>query len=257
MARIILAAAVNDEDILENNLLVSDDIKSGALNLHTYRGYKSAAAAYNQAISELDDQCDWIGFVHQDVYLPSGFLNILTSQLEALEQQDETVAIAGLFGGVSQNQHAGRVWCSANGQQLVGNLNTPTKINVLDEYFILVRTDKKLSFDTDLPGFHLFGTDICKEAQKRGLSCWVVDVPVVHNSRRVVTLDKYYRAAWLYMQKKWAQDLPIYNLICPITKSRFSLWRRYLQIRRRHGFRKNRGDMLSDPAQKASELGYQ
>lgn len=257
MARIVLAAAVNEEDVLENNLLASDDIKSGALKLHTYRGYKSAAAAYNKAISELDDQCDWIGFVHQDVYLPIGFLDILSQQLDALTRQDDKAAIAGFFGGISQNKNAGKVWCSGNNQQFSGTLTTPAKVNVLDEYFILMKTDKGLSFDIDLPGFHLFGTDICKEAQKKGLSCWVVEVPVVHNSRRVVTLDKYYREAWLYMQKKWAHSLPIYNLVCPITKNNFSLWRRYFQIRRKHGFRNDRGDMLSDPAQKANELGYQ
>lgn len=257
MARIILAAAVNDEDILENNLLASDDIQSGALQLHSYRGYKSAALAYNQAISEFGDTCDWIGFVHQDVYLPKGFLESLIEELDSLEQRDETAAIVGFFGAVSQGQNAGRVWCSANNQQFSGNLDVPAQINVLDEYFILMKTDKKLSFDVDLPGFHLFGTDICKEVQKRGLSCWVVDVPVVHNSRRVVTLDKYYRQAWFYMQKKWSQDLPIYNLVCPITNNPFSIWYRYFQIRRRHGFRTDRGEMLSDPIAKATELGYQ
>lgn len=257
MARIILAAAVNDDDILENNLLASDDIKSGALRLKTYRGYKSAAAAYNQAISELRNQYDWIGFVHQDVYLPTGFLDIVSSQLDSLIQQENNVAVVGFFGAISKGQSVGRVWCSANNQQFSGNLNAPAQVNILDEYFILMKTDKALSFDINLPGFHLFGTDICKEAQKIGLSCWVIEVPVVHNSRPVVTLDKYYREAWLYMQKKWASNLPIYNLVCPITKSSISLWRRYFQIRRRHGFRNNRGDMLSDPAQKAGELGYQ
>ncbi len=257
MSRIILAAAVNDENILENNLLASDDIKLGALQLKTYRGYKSAAAAYNQAISELGDQCDWIGFVHQDVYLPSGSMDILTSQLDALERRDTSAAVVGLFGAISGDKNVGKVWCSANSQQFSGTMDAPAQVNILDEYFILMKTDKSLLFDNDLLGFHLFGTDICKEAQKRRLSCWVIEVPVVHNSRRVVTLDKYYRQAWLYMQKKWAQDLPIYNLICPITKSQFSLWRRYFQIRRNNGFRNDRGDMLSDPAQKAKELGYQ
>lgn len=257
MARIKLAAAVNDEAVLENNLLASDDIKSGALSLQCYRGYKTAASAYNQAISDLGDNCDWIGFVHQDVYLPNGFLENLSTQLDNLISQDDSAAIVGFFGAISKDKMAGRVWCSANSSQFMGGLSTPAPIDILDEYFILMKTDKALSFDTDLPGFHLFGTDICLEAKSRNLSCWVIDVPVVHNSRRVVTLDKYYRQAWLYLRKKWAQNLPIHNLVCPITHSKFTLWKRYLQIRRRNKFRNERGEMLDNPAKKASELGYQ
>lgn len=257
MARIKLAAAVNDEAVLENNLLASDDIKSGALSLQCYRGYKTAASVYNQAISDLGDHCDWIGFVHQDVYLPNGFLENLSTQLDNLISQDDSTAIVGFFGAISKHKTAGRVWCSANSSQFTGVLTTPAPIDILDEYFILMKTDKGLAFDTDLPGFHLFGTDICLEAKSRNYSCWVIDVPVVHNSRRVVTLDRYYRQAWLYLRKKWAQNLPIYNLVCPITHSKYTLWRRYLQIRRKNNFRNERGEMLDDPAKKASELGYQ
>jgi hypothetical protein len=257
MIKIALAAAVNDEAVLENNLLASPDVASGALPLTCYRGFKSAGLAYNQALSELGDGFDWVAFVHQDVYLPHGFLALLTQELERLASIAPDAALAGLFGAAADGRVGGKVWCSANSKQFAGDLPMPTEVVALDEYLILVKCNSGLKFDTDLPGFHLFGTDICLAAKSTGQGAWAIEVPVVHNSRRVVTLDKQYRKAWRYMQQKWAAHLPVYNLICPITSNSLMLWKRYLQIRRQNNFRSVRGDMLPDPAAKARELGYE
>jgi hypothetical protein len=257
MIRITLAAAVNDEAILAGNLQASPDVKSGQLALHCYRGYRSAGLAYNQAIDELSNDCDWIAFAHQDVYLPAGFLDRLADRLMELEIKDPGAALAGLTGTSERDGLAGTVWCSANNCEFKGILPLPTKVDSFDEYLILIKPRTGLRFDENLPSYHLFATDICLIAKAAGFNAWVLDVPVIHNSRPVVTLDKMYRRAWRYMQKKWPGDMPIHNLICPITDSSWPLWLKYFQIKKRHRFRLKRGPMLRNPAQKAVELGYQ
>ena len=64
-------SAVNNEEVVKSSLLNSPGIQT-ATEVLLQRRFVSAAAAYNSAIHKA--KSDLLVFVHQDVYLPEGWL---------------------------------------------------------------------------------------------------------------------------------------------------------------------------------------
>jgi hypothetical protein len=252
---IAVAAAVNDRAILANCLARSPDIASGTLTLKTYEGFATAGIAYNQALDECE--APWLLFAHQDVYLPSGFAVRITQALETLSATAPDWAVAGVVGGTDGGAVIGKVWCSGNSRLIEGAAALPAQAETLDELIIIIRRDSGLHFDEKLPSFHLYAADIILTAQAAERSIWVVDAPVVHHSRPVVNLGGGYAQAWNYMRRKWRAQLPIPNLVCPITQSRLTLWEKDLRIRFANRGRSARGDATGDPVEIARRLGFE
>lgn len=252
---ISVAAAVNDRAILADCLARSPDIAGGALSLKIYEGFATAGIAYNQAL----DACEtpWLLLAHQDVYLPTGSAMRITQALEALSQSAPDWAVAGVVGGNENGAVIGQVWCSGNARLIKGNASLPARASTLDELIIIIRHDSGLRFDEQLPSFHLYAADIILTANATGRSSWVVDMPVVHHSRPVVNLGGGYAQAWNYMRQKWRSQLPIPNLVCPITRSRITLWEKDLRIRFAHRGKSERGDAPGDPVEIAKRLGFE
>jgi hypothetical protein len=81
-----IVAAVNDEEVLEKNLLLSPGVNDdGANQLIIKRKYRTASSAYNEAISEAKNEI--IIFIHQDVYLPENWLPSLKKSLSYFEKE--------------------------------------------------------------------------------------------------------------------------------------------------------------------------
>jgi hypothetical protein len=252
---ISVAAAVNDRAILADCLARSPDIVGGTLSLKTYEGFATAGTAYNQALDECD--APWLLLAHQDVYLPTGFAARITHALEALSETAPDWAVAGVVGGTQSGAVIGQVWCSGNARLIEGTATLPARAATLDELIIIIRRDSGLRFDEQLPSFHLYAADIILSAQAAGHSTWVVGAPVVHHSRPVVNLGGGYAQAWNYMRRKWRAQLPIPNLVCPITQSRLTLWEKDLRIRFANRGRSARGDAPGDPVEIAKRLGFE
>lgn len=252
---IAIAAAVNDQAILADCLARSPDIAGGVLSLKTYEGFTTAGIAYNQALDEC--AAPWLLFAHQDVYLPTGFGARITHALEALTQTAPDWAVVGVVGGTESGAVIGQVWCSGNARLIAGETTLPARAATLDELIIIIRRDSGLRFDVNLPSFHLYAADIILTAQAAARSTWVVDAPVVHHSRPVVNLGGGYAQAWNYMRRKWRAQLPIPNLVCPITSSRLTLWEKDLRIRFANRGRSERGQASGDPVEIARQLGFE
>jgi hypothetical protein len=252
---IAVAAAVNDRATLAHCLARSPDIANETLNLKTYQGFATAGIAYNQALDECD--APWLLFAHQDVYLPTGFAARITQALSQLSQIAPDWAVAGVVGGTENGAVVGQVWCSGNSRLIAGAAKLPAPAATLDELIIIIRRDSGLRFDPALPSFHLYAADIILTAQAAGRSTWVVDAPVVHHSRPVVNLGGGYGEAWNYMRRKWRAQLPIPNLVCPITQSRLTLWEKDLRIRFANRGRTERGEAPGDPVEIAKRLGFE
>lgn len=252
---IAVGAAVNDAATLAQCLARSPDIAAGTLRLRTYEGYATAGIAYNAAL----DECEaaWLLLAHQDVYLPAGFAARLTATLTALTESAPDWAVAGVVGGTAAGEVIGAVWCSGNQRLISGTEALPARAATLDELIIVVRTASAIRFDPLLPSFHLYAADIILIAAAAGFSSWVVDAPVVHHSRPVVNLGGGYAEAWHYMRRKWRAQLPIPNLVCPITASPLSLWEKDLRIRIANRGRKQRGEAPGDPVEIATRLGFE
>lgn len=252
---ISVAAAVNDRAILADCLARSPDIASGMLSLKSYEGYKTAGTAYNQALD--DCETPWLLLAHQDVYLPRDFAARIMQALDALSQTAPDWAVAGVVGGTVSGAVLGKVWCSGNGRLIRGEATLPARAATLDELIIIIRRDSGLRFDAQLPSFHLYAADIILMAEAAGHSSWVVDAPVVHHSRPVINLGGGYAQAWHYMRHKWRAQLPIPNLVCPITRSPLALWEKDLRIRFANRGRSDRGDAPGDPVEIARRLGFE
>lgn len=251
-----IAAAVNDEKVLANCLLRSPDVVTGATTLRTYVGYATAGAAYNRAMDESD--ADYLVLAHQDVYLPKGYLDRLRTRLAELERIDPDWAVAGPIGLDTNRDLQGQVWCSSLHGLIGSAIPAPAQTLCLDELLIVVRRASGVRFDEKLPSFHMFGTDVILTAREMGLASYIVDAPVVHHSRPVISLGGSYQQAYRYMQSKWRRSLPIHNLICTVYPTGLWLFWRNLQLRRRHGGRmEQRPEPVGDPVAIARQVGFE
>ena len=253
--RLAVGAAVNDRTTLADCLARSPDIVSGAISLKTYEGFATAGAAYNRAIDECE--AEWLLLAHQDVYLPAGFAARIMAALDDLTLNAPDWAVAGVIGATAAGAVVGRAWCSGNDRVIGDGAGLPAAAATLDELIIILRTGAGVRFDPELPSFHLYATDIVLMAKKASRTTWVVDAPVVHHSRPVVNLGGGYADAWHYMRRKWRAELPIVNLVCPITQFPFALWEKDIRIRIANRGRSVRAEAVGDPVEIAQRLGFE
>lgn len=252
---VTISAATNDAAILATCLHKSPDIILGSVVLNTYEGFSSAARAYNRALDEA--KTDVVVLVHQDVYLPAGFLAGLSAALLDLAARDPDWAVVGVIGLTEGEEVVGQTWSSGL-RQLVGQqVSEPTAVITLDEVLLVVRRSSGVRFDENMPGFHLYAADVVLSASIMNLSSYVLHLPIIHHSRPVIYLDAGYRRAYRFMQGKWRARLPVPNLICPITRSNLPLIFRDARLRWINRGRRDRDAPSSDPAAIARQLGME
>jgi hypothetical protein len=129
----------------------------------------------------------------------------------------------------------------------------------MDEVVIILDGRSGLRFDDDLPGFHLYGTDICLRAADAGLGAFAIHAPVVHNSRpNAQVFDRHYVAAYRYMQRRWRARLPLQTCVVPVTRTGWPLFRGWLrrEVRRRTG-KGPAGARRDRPQELARQLNYE
>jgi hypothetical protein len=210
-------SAINNEEVLNRCLLNSPDLLE-ATEVILQRGYSSAGAAYNCAIDKA--RSDLLVFVHQDVYLPQGWLASLRRALDRLSKMDPTWGILGVYGvNKSWDDAAGFLYCAASGK--IGHLfEGPREVRALDEVLLIVRKSSKLRFDQQL-GFHMYGTDICLAARQLGMKSYAISAFCVHNANGYQMLPWQFWRTYLFMRKKWRSELPIAT---PCTRITLGCW---------------------------------
>ena len=254
--KICVVAPVNDDAILERDLLRSPPIGDG-LPLSVMRGYKSAASAYNAALKQIS--ADLAVFVHQDVYLPSGWVELVQQRIAELDKVDPDWAVLGLFGATASGDHVGRLWCGAAERELGSKLPGPQPVVSIDEVLIILRLNSGLRFDEGLPGFHLYGTDIAQIALAQQRGVYVIDAPVVHNTRKPGSLRGSYFKAFRYMARKWRKRLPIPTVVVSLTRWGARMYIRELKVLKNQMLQPRKGDTIKkpDPADIARRFGYE
>ena len=170
--RFAVVVACNDDEVLQSNLMRSPEISSFE-EVVVRRGFKSAGEAYNSGMDATT--ADVIVFAHQDVYLPDGWFKTLSDTIEKLSARDPQWAVLGLFGIALAGNEAGHVY-SCGIQRVLGRpmLEAPVEVGSLDELVLIVRRSSGVRFDDKLPGFHLYGTDICLEARRKGMKSYAI-----------------------------------------------------------------------------------
>lgn len=153
----------------------------------------NAARGLNHAMAMV--KTAWVVCTHQDVLFPLGWARRVE---ELLADLPADCAVAGLVGNLAGGQLRGHI-VDPNGHCYWGPL--PARVLVLDEAVMILRSSSGLRFDEETPGFHLYGADLCLQAEGRGFSSIAIDAPVHHLSTG--TLDEKYALARSWMLTKW------------------------------------------------------
>jgi hypothetical protein len=210
-----LVVATNDERVLQTTLLKSPDLDDRC-EVIGKRGFASAPRAYNAGIAEATHEL--LIFVHQDVYLPTGWMANLRRALEKLASLDPDWGVLGVYGVAKDGRKAGHVYSTGLGRVLGKPFTQPLEAVSLDELLLVTRRSANLWFDEGLPGFHLYGADICLQAAGRGLKSYIIPAFCVHNSNSIPYLPKAYWRSYFYMRRKWRAHLPFETTCTRITK---------------------------------------
>lgn len=117
---------------------------------------------------------------HQDIRLLTDDRTTLERRLAELDEKDPSWALAGNAGGISPGVLAIRITDPHGAGQNTGNL--PQRVVSLDENFIVVKHAARIGFSNDLEGFHLYGADICINADIAGHTAYVIDFHLAHLS---------------------------------------------------------------------------
>jgi hypothetical protein len=252
---ISLVSPVNREEIFETCIAASPDIVSGRLEMQAYRGCANFGVMANAALDSANSE--WLMFVHQDVYLPAGFADRAEAQLGRLIAQEPSAMIAGVIGLDCEDRVVGQTWSSGMGRIVGKPLAAPVRVHTLDEMILIVKVDSGLRFDLGLPGFHLYATDLIVAAAGAGKTAWVIDLPAIHHSHRVVSFGGSYRIAYRYLQRKWRAQLPLPNLVCTVRLSIIPLLLLDLRVRLKNRGQRRRTPPKGTPSEIAKTLGWE
>ena len=175
-----LITASNDDTVLKTCLAASPCVGQ-ARDFQVMRGFASAGAAYNAGIRQ--SAGDVLVFAHQDVYLPLEWNRHLAAAVSQLSQSDPNWAVLGVFGITRDSKPQGYMYCTGLQKVLGQSFSQPVPCASLDEVVLVLRRSAGVAFDERLSGFHFYGTDICLEAQQRGLSSYIIPAFCIHNTQ--------------------------------------------------------------------------
>ncbi len=180
---------------------------------------------------------------HQDLLLDGGpgghGIEQLSRCLDELAALDPTWAVAGNAGvtrwieGVTEltqprpdgSLDRPLVWRAAD---------LPRRVVTLDENFLVLRTAARPTCSAGLSGFHLYGTDLCLNAARRGMGCYVIDFHLTHLSagnHRSAAFDEARQA----LERHWNPHFLMGLVSSPcvdLAFSRFAVVRRLFAGRR-------------------------
>lgn len=222
-----LVSTVNDTEILSANLLASPFLlKKHDCQVVTLANFSSAASAYNEGISRAEN--DLMVFAHQDVFFPASWLAQLGSALDYLERVDPNWGVIGCWGVTRTGETWGHLY--STGQGVIGKpFERPVEVQTLDELVLILRKPSGLKFDEKLPHFHLYGTDLCLSAAKRGLKCYAISAFCIHNTEQIFTLPGEFYDCYKYIKRVWRDRLPIHTSCIKISDLDTEIWLRRLK----------------------------
>jgi hypothetical protein len=93
----------------------------------------------------------------------------------------------------------------------------------LDEVILIFRKSSGLVFDENLPGWHLYGADICMAARHAGKKCYAISAFCIHNTNthsNNLLPWQFWKCYW-FIRRRWQASLPIDT---PCTRVTFWCW---------------------------------
>jgi hypothetical protein len=224
---ITFLVAVNDREVFENNFLASPCLRgTHAHELVIQEQSVSAPNAYNDGLGRSSN--DLLVFCHQDVYLPEGWLEDLRRALDYLAVHDPDWGVLGCSGMTVDGRHWRHLFSSGLG--VSGHpLEQPMAVQTLDEIVLILRKSSGLRFDEKLPHFHLYGTDICLQAWRRGMKSYAIEAFCIHNTDQTLVLPREFYECCKHIQRTWSDCLPIQTTCVRITRFSLAIYGRRLR----------------------------
>ena len=253
LSQVTFVVAVSDDTVLSKNLLCSPIFKySYTYEIIIQRDFASASLAYNDAINRASGR--YVIFVHQDVYLPHEWDIRLAESICSIEKKKVNWAVLGVYGVTKDKKKCGIVY--SNGlQKTLGRVSPPVLVRTIDELLIVLDKKTAISFDDQMPGFHLYGTDICLAANAAGYSVLAISNFVIHNSLRIHRLDRKFWKTVRWMRSKWKYALPLDTPCIVLDRLWLSYALRYVISSTRSVLRKRVGaDQRIDDLEKKSAI---
>jgi hypothetical protein len=210
MTSITFVVPVANEDIFRRCLLSSRIFQIPSCHeLIVQRGWRSAAAAFNEAITRAEN--DIIVCLHEDVLLPPSWPQQLLGELENLEKLHGSFGVVGCAGATRGGRAAAHIY--RHDREFHTPVPLPAAVETLDEMLICFRRSSGLTFDHSLPSFFGYAVDLCLQATSRGLQSFVVDAPCFHQAKsREGRLPEGFFINWNYLCEKWKSHLPVHTL---------------------------------------------
>lgn len=140
---------------------------------NSYDGYK----AINLAIKNSDAL--YIIVCHQDILFKFDDCDYLIEKIEEVNKLDPNWAVLGNAGRNNKGEYFINI-TDPNGRQKIGKF--PNEVMSLDENFLVINARASIGCSNNLNGFHLYGTDLCQNANYLGYSCYVIDFHLYHKS---------------------------------------------------------------------------
>lgn len=177
--KIEVGTIYNNESVLKRVLLQSQ-IDSG-IPLHIVKNPISASKGLNTLLDKMKQNKVDVGvLVHQDIYLPKGWMNQLVQQLSLLPK---SWVVAGVFGKNEKEEYCGKIYDRRIPNAFFTPHKLPMKSLCIDECCIIVNLKKGFRFDEKLKYFDLYGTYAVLKGRQLGTS-WIIECPPEHYSQR-------------------------------------------------------------------------
>jgi len=170
-----------------------------------FDGYSGINHALNISNAE------YLVFCHQDILFKYDGYEKLIKCINELNTLDNNWAIAGNAGA----NEFGKVYIKIidpNGSHNQGPF--PQKVHCLDENFIIINMKKNVACSSNLGGFHLYGLDLCQNADALGLNSYVIDFLLEHKSAGNVDY-RFYESLNNYIKiQKRRKSTRLYTTLC-------------------------------------------
>lgn len=135
---------------------------------------------------------------HQDVLLTIDDRQKLEQQIKLVTQLDPHWGVLG-NAGINNMYNISMVITHADSKIYRSGI-LPSKVQSLDENFLLIKASANLAVAGDLEGFHMYGTDICLVAECLGYSAFSIDFHLIHKGLGLVDESFHQLAEKLYQK---------------------------------------------------------
>jgi hypothetical protein len=215
---ISFAVPINNLQVYGQNFAASPLFKDGKKQeIIELFDYGSASIAYNEAKTKANNGL--IVYAHQDIIFPENWDDQLRTALIFLDKIDPNWGVLGCIGVSDRGSIEGLIYCTGNNGYVGRNVNKPEPVSTLDEIVLIIRKDSNLEFDSQMPFYHFYGTDICIAARKQGMNCYVIPAFCIHNSIKTLFFTREFYVCAAHIRRKYPEYLPIATTCTKLTGS--------------------------------------